>query len=347
MVDPSCLQSPHFKCTLLIIYPRRIITNINKVHTSIYKKKAFADRSEAYQLIEDQIGPMEGALPLNVYDLRARGNLLLEVKFEAQADTTRAINDGVTVDDIVYKASPSVAGVENPLVRIQLTLLQIAKPEDLKQGLLSSLRYFGKVYQIRRVLRNGYFEGRMTITLDPSKGYVDDNGNMHDPHPLQRMIYLESWDVFAPASYKGAAPICYYCRQAGHIRSACPDLANRQCFGCGNTGHTRRFCRTKPTAPATSTTSEPSETQLLDQYLQQSTSAHDEKDENSESNNVTTVTKDTVDENVDLDDQPMEHASKTTPEIHEQHDLLNDEHMDMEDEVIDEQKTRVIPALLS
>ena len=221
---------------------------------------------------------------------------------------------------------------------------KIAKPEVRKQGLLSSLRYFGKVYQIRRVLRNGYFEGRMTITLDPSVGHIDDNGNLHDPHPLQRMLYLESWDVFAPASYKGAAPICYYCRQAGHIRSTCPDLAKRKCFGCGRTGHTRRFCSTKPTAPATNTISEPSETQLLDQYLQQSTSAHDENEENADSNNVTTVENDTVEENVDIDDQPMEHASTTTPEMHEQQDLLDDEHMDMEDEVIAEQTTQRDPS---
>ncbi|KAI7876048.1 hypothetical protein K492DRAFT_182083 [Lichtheimia hyalospora FSU 10163] len=73
------------------------------------------------------------------------------------------------------------------------------------------------------------------------------------------MLYLEAWDVFAPASYKGAAPICYYCRQSGHIRNACPELMKRVCFGCGNKGHTRRFCRVKEPEEKT-------DTELLREY---------------------------------------------------------------------------------
>lgn len=224
-----------------------------------FPSTVFLERTDAYKAIEEQIGPMEGVRPLSVYDTRAHGNLLLEVKFVSPIHTTKAIQDGITVEDIVYKGNPSVAGAENPLVRVQLTLTQIASGDELKQRLLSSLRYYGQVYQVRRILRNGYFEGRMTITLDPSVGYHDEEGKLQDPQPLQRMLYLEAWDIFAPVSYKGAAPICYYCRQAGHIRSKCPDLAKRRCFGCGQTGHTKRFCRSKP-----------SETELLDQYLQAS-----------------------------------------------------------------------------
>ncbi|KAI7873424.1 hypothetical protein K492DRAFT_117501, partial [Lichtheimia hyalospora FSU 10163] len=171
-----------------------------------FPPNVFSERTETYKVIEDQIGPLEGVIPISVYDMRARGNLLLKVKFDSPAHAATAITDGINVEEIVYKASPSVTGMENPLMRVQLTLLHIAKGEDLKNGLLSSLRYYGKVYQIRQVLRNGYFEGRLTITLDPSVGYEDDDGIMQEPHALQRMLYLENWDVFAPASYKGAAP---------------------------------------------------------------------------------------------------------------------------------------------
>ncbi|KAI7873583.1 hypothetical protein K492DRAFT_200599 [Lichtheimia hyalospora FSU 10163] len=80
------------------------------------------------------------------------------------------------------------------------------------------------------------------------------------------MLYLEAWDVFTPASFRGAAPICYYCRQAGHIRNACPELAKRVCFGCGKTGHTRRYCRARETE-------EPTEADLLQQYEEISKSA--------------------------------------------------------------------------
>lgn len=119
----------------------------------------------------------------------------------------------------------------------------------------------------------------MTITLDPSVSYTDDNGEQRSAQPLQRMLYLETWDTFTTASFKGAAPICYYCRQAGHIRNACPELAKRVCFGCGERGHTKRFCRVKPT-----------ETELLDSYI----------DDTSSSNKVPTTQGDEEPDNKDL-----------------------------------------------
>lgn len=183
---------------------------------------------------------------------------------------------GITVDDINYKASPSVPGVEKPLVRVQLNLLHMATDDELKHGLLSSLQYYGKVYQVRQIMCNGYFEGQLTVTLDPSQGYVDEDGKKRDSQPLQRMLYLEKWDVFAPAAFKGAQPICYYCRQEGHIRSTCPELAKRRCFGCGETGHTKRFCRMKETPPLMPAESE---SELLDNYAKDSAAMDSTTDE--------------------------------------------------------------------
>lgn len=229
----------------------------------------FAHRTDAYKSIEDNIGPLTAVRPLSLYSIQARGDLLIEAKFASHEHATKAIQVGITIDDIVYKASPSVAGVEKPLVRVQLNLLRMASDEELREGLLSSMRYYGKVYQVRQTLCNGYFEGQLTVTLDPSQGYVDTAGKRHDSQPLQRMLYLEKWDVFAPASFKGADPVCYYCRQAGHIRSACPDLAKRRCFGCGETGHTKRFCTVK--IPAAVVPESETESDLLDKYIADAT----------------------------------------------------------------------------
>lgn len=237
----------------------------------------FTHRTEAYDAIAKDIGPLAAVRPLSLYSTHARGDLLIEAKFQSPDHAKLAINNGITVDGIVHKASPSVQGVEKPLIRVQLNLLHMATGDELKDGLLSSLRFYGKVYQIRQILCNGYFEGQLTITLDPSHGYEDEKGEIQDSQPLQRMLYLEKWDLFAPASFKGAAPICYYCRQAGHIRSTCPELAKRRCFGCGETGHTKRFCKIKVPQPQPAGTE--SETELLDRYLQDSCT--DEAIENS------------------------------------------------------------------
>ncbi|CDH61155.1 hypothetical protein RO3G_14635 [Lichtheimia corymbifera JMRC:FSU:9682] len=244
-----------------------------------FPPNTFVHRCHAYEAIEKQVGPVDGFRPLSRYDVRAHGNLLIEAKFQDPDHTKLAIKNGITVEDNIYKGFPSVLGAENPLVRVQLTLLRNVNGEELKKGLLSSLRYYGKVYQIRQILCNGYFEGQLTITLDPSVGYTDDNGEQRSAQPLQRMLYLETWDTFTTASLKGAAPICYYCRQAGHIRNACPELAKRVCFGCGERGHTKRLCRVKPT-----------ETELLDSYI----------DHTSSSNKVPTTQGDEEPDNKDL-----------------------------------------------
>ena len=81
--------------------------------------------------------------------------------------------------------------------------------------------------------------GDLSITLDRDPG--EDNQSCYQE--LQRMLYLEEWDCFAPASCKGAQPICYYCRKSGHVKKDCAALQSLTCFQCGNQGHIRRNCR--------------------------------------------------------------------------------------------------------
>lgn len=139
------------------------------------------------------------------------------------------------------------------------------------------------------------------------------------------MLYLESWDVFAPAAFKGAAPICYYCRQAGHIRNACPELAKRVCFGCGNRGHTKRYCREIV----------PNEEELLSRYA--AVSAETPAEENApsleQSNEQDTMSQDQAEhmstkakESATLS---KDHAENMNTEMEE---IFSDNDMDMADE---------------
>ncbi|KAG1317372.1 hypothetical protein G6F62_012932 [Rhizopus arrhizus] len=75
--------------------------------------------------------------------------------------------------------------------------------------------------------------------------------------PLDRMLYLTAWDPYVPASFKGASPVCYYCRKSGHIRAACPSLAKQIRSSCGIRRHTIRYCTTLPVT----------EQEELDNYL--------------------------------------------------------------------------------
>ncbi|KAK4520235.1 Rho-type GTPase activating protein Rga1 [Mucor velutinosus] len=65
--------------------------------------------------------------------------------------------------------------------------------------------------------------------------------------PMSRMMYLSAWDVYVPSTYRGAPPVCRFCRQSGHIRAACPVLLKRQCFKCRKLGHNAKFCNEEET----------------------------------------------------------------------------------------------------
>ncbi|GAN01830.1 hypothetical protein MAM1_0012c01265 [Mucor ambiguus] len=73
------------------------------------------------------------------------------------------------------------------------------------------------------------------------------DGQEYEVQPLRCIMYLSAWDVYVPATYRGAPPICHFCRQSGHIRATCPVLAKRQCFKCRKLGHMARFCREEET----------------------------------------------------------------------------------------------------
>ncbi|KAK4512808.1 exocyst complex component exo84 [Mucor velutinosus] len=90
--------------------------------------------------------------------------------------------------------------------------------ETFVENLQKSLKYYGKVYQIKKYTIDGFFEGHVSFLIDTSVKYTD-------------------------AEDRGAPPVCHFCRQSGHICAACPILAKRKCFKCHKLGHTVKFCR--------------------------------------------------------------------------------------------------------
>lgn len=103
-------------------------------------------------------------------------------------------------------------------------------------GLRDSLSRFGKVCQVKRLTNRGYLEGEMVVILDY-------NPQDHiEWIPLERRLYLITWDMIVPASFKGAPPICFLCRQSGHIRKFCPRLEPVTYYNCKGKGHYARHC---------------------------------------------------------------------------------------------------------
>jgi hypothetical protein len=103
----------------------------------------------------------------------------------------------ITVNDVVYKAcSTKETTVSGSLKHVQLTILRMTEKATFLSDLMSSLEYYGKVLQVKKYTRNGFFEGRVSVLLDTSVGYKDAEGKLVEAKPLERMLYMCEWDCF-------------------------------------------------------------------------------------------------------------------------------------------------------
>lgn len=222
----------------------------------------FSHHTDAYKIIEEQLGPVHcnGFNPISRRDPRQSGNLIISTEFEDTMTIAKAISSGVVVDDIQYRATAykDTGSDDTSLTRVNISVYRLEGGDDvLLAGLLASLLYYGKVHQIKKVLCRNYFEGEISVLLDRTVTGKEDSSTYQT---LTRMLYLEAWDTFVPASFKGAQPVCYYCRQAGHVKNSCPSLKQLKCFKCGDNGHTKRRCR--QTGGARTTTVEEDEVEV-------------------------------------------------------------------------------------
>jgi hypothetical protein len=197
------------------------------------------EKEEAYGIITQQVGRTHGFRPISDFRPGNRGNLLIEAKFIDKQDAGKACQDGVTHEGVQYRATPSIEGAEKNFARVNMSHLPLTSREELSQGLCQSMARYGKVCQIIIYTTDGgYFEGDATVVLDCT---TPEPGTTYDE--LMRMLYLESWNNYFPATFQGAPPVCYMCRLTGHVKKDCPELAALRCYKCNELGHVRYDCK--------------------------------------------------------------------------------------------------------
>ena len=243
LVSHLLYEDPDIKSNLLANKVFSVLQNALSPGSVLFSfpAKLFEHRSDAYRLVLEQIGPVVGDefKPISQFGNRLKNELLFSVVFRVSEHTEMALSTGVTYEGVVYKGTPYNDGLKSKLVRVHMHLPMTEEEDDLKTSLLKSMAHYGKVCDIRKYKSRGFYEGQVSVLLD----LTTVQGTEYQP--LSKMIYLESWDVLVPASYRGAPPVCYHCRQAGHIKKDCPRLKSIECFKCHHKGHTARFCKTE------------------------------------------------------------------------------------------------------
>ncbi|CAO3694672.1 unnamed protein product [Rhizopus stolonifer] len=167
-----------------------------------FPSTCFSSSQAAYRVIQDQIGALDGAKCISMYSTKPTKDLNIETLFQNPTHAILAVNEGMIVADMVYHASSSDAGDLASLTRVQLNFLNIPVGATLVSSLIQSFRYYGKVYQVKKFTTDGFFEGLVSVIVDNTGTYEDDERRQVPVKPLS-----------------GAPPVCYYCRQAGHIKS--------------------------------------------------------------------------------------------------------------------------------
>jgi hypothetical protein len=102
-----------------------MIQNTLFMETVLFSFKAsdFQHHTEAYKLVNDNVGEIISGRPITKYGNPQRNELIIEVKFCDPTNGTKAVKEGFVFKDILYKGVPANDGANDKLVRLSLSQL--------------------------------------------------------------------------------------------------------------------------------------------------------------------------------------------------------------------------------
>ncbi|KAI9019219.1 hypothetical protein CLU79DRAFT_846930 [Phycomyces nitens] len=196
------------------INPTSVVFHIGKI----------ASDDEFCELMVQQFGPAASYIPRRSKSL----DLIVEVLFPKPETRRKAITDGLTVKGSRIVASPGFSSDAN-IVKVNLYDIPACQVEiDLCDPLKTVMEPYGKVIHVRAYVdRHGQFRGEAAVFLDTSSA--------PQARSLQPRIHIGGcFNAPMMACSKAMPPHFWYCRQEGHLISACPTRPP-QCRRCGET----------------------------------------------------------------------------------------------------------------
>lgn len=186
-------------------------------------KKLFANRTDAYKLIENEIGPVANKIFIPLSDRYTSTDfLIINTKFCTEEATKKAVSTGLKIEGKQYTALLYKDKLQlNDVTKMEISCVPIEEDDNvLVEKLTSALCNYGKVMLITRNSCNGYFDGNVTVDLDR-------NNSSRNWPPLPNRMYFKCWDNFLTATYKSYPQVCKCCYESGHFHKYCDKKYNR------------------------------------------------------------------------------------------------------------------------
>ncbi|KAI7890765.1 uncharacterized protein EV154DRAFT_421557 [Mucor mucedo] len=185
-------QSEHLDCLIRMQKATEIVKQALTPDLALFFIPAslIQHRTEAYKLIETQCGPVHGFRPISNYGSSLDGDHLIEVKFVNDSSFDKAIFTGITIKNTVIKGTYSIDCKMYKLAHVKISRLYIPDKEDFLEKLMKSLLVYGEVLQVKEYTCGGYFEGELSVILNTTTVYSDDDNAVFANEPLSNNLYL-------------------------------------------------------------------------------------------------------------------------------------------------------------
>jgi hypothetical protein len=105
-----------------------------------FNSETFKSTSEAYKAIEKEVGPTNVFRPISKYGNQRRRGLIIVAKFREEQDAMQVTKEGISLEGVQYRGSPSNGGAENNMIRVSPTAGRSGGSRHWTSKLSSTLR---------------------------------------------------------------------------------------------------------------------------------------------------------------------------------------------------------------